>query len=74
MNTQQVTQEDLCKMGYSSILDYFDRIYTLDMDAGGFSTEGEFMYVDLSEEQQAEYEKFATAKYYKMQDVKNNNL
>ena len=68
-----VTTEILQSLGYSSIGEYFERIYTLDMEAdGNGSTDSELMFDALSEEQQAEYEMFTTDYYYEYHDNKNS--
>lgn len=67
-----VTTEILQSLGYSSIKEYFERMYTLDMEAdGNGSIDAELMFDALSEQQQAEYEEFATAYYYEYHDNKN---
>lgn len=66
-----VTQEILEQLGYSSLREYFEHIYTLDMQAdGNGSHDAELMFDVLSEEQQAKYEEFATAYYYEYHDNK----
>ena len=68
-----VTTEILQSLGYSSLREYFERIYTLDMEAdGNGSTDAELMHDELSEEQQAEYEMFTTDYYYEYHDNKNS--
>jgi hypothetical protein len=68
-----VTEEILEQLGYSSIREYFEHIYTLDMEAdGNGSPDAELMLDVLSEEQQSAYELFATFYYYEYHDNKNN--
>lgn len=68
-----VTTEILQSLGYSSIGEYFERIYTLDMEADGeTSPDAELMFDALSEEQQSEYEMFVTDYYYEYHDNKNS--
>jgi hypothetical protein len=69
-----VTTEILQSLGYSSIREYFERIYALDMEADGQgSPDAELMFDELSEEQQAEYEMFTTDYYYEYHDNKDND-
>jgi len=69
-----VTTEILQSLGYSSIEEYFERIYALDMEADGEgSPDAELMFDALSEEQQAEYEMFTTDYYYEYHDNKDND-
>jgi len=69
-----VTTEILQSLGYSSLREYFERMYTLDMEAdGNGSIDAELMFDELSEEQQAEYTEFATAYYYEYHDNKDND-
>jgi len=69
-----VTQEILQSLGYSSLREYFERIYALDMEADGQgSPDAELMFDELSEEQQAEYEMFTTDYYYEYHDNKDND-
>lgn len=69
-----VTQEILQSLGYSSLREYFERIYTLDMEADGEgSPDAELMFDELSEQQQAEYEMFTTDYYYEYHDNKDND-
>lgn len=69
-----VTTEILQSLGYSSLREYFERMYTLDMEAdGNGSIDAELMFDALSEEQQAEYTEFATAYYYEYHDNKDND-
>ena len=66
-----VTQEILQSLGYPSLREYFERIYTLDMEADGEgSPDAEMMFDELSEQQQAEYEMFTTDYYYEYHDNK----
>ena len=66
-----VTQEILQSLGYPSLREYFERIYTLDMEADGEgSPDAEMMFDELYEEQQAEYEMFTTDYYYEYHDNK----
>ena len=68
-----VTTEILQSLGYSSIEEYFERIYALNMEADGQrSPDADLMFDELSEEQQAEYQVFATAHYYEYHDNKDN--
>ena len=66
-----VTTDILESLGYSSIREYFEHIYTLDMEADGEgSADAELMFDALSEQQQAEYEMFTTDYYYEYHDNK----
>lgn len=68
-----VTTEILESLGYSSIREYFEHIYALDMEAdGNGSADAELMFDALSEQQQAEYEMFTTDYYYEYHDYKDN--
>lgn len=68
-----VTTEILQSLGYSSIGEYFERIYALDMEADGQTCPyAELMFNELSEQQMLDYEDFATAHYYEYHDNKNN--
>lgn len=68
-----VTQEILQSLGYSSIEEYFERIYTFQQFGHCGSDVVDLMLDELSEEQQAEYDEFATAYYYEYHDNKDND-
>jgi len=62
-----VTEEILKSLGYSSIEEYFERLYTEDVAAVY-----DLMFNEMSEQQQAEYKEFVTSHYYEYHDNKNN--
>lgn len=64
-----VTTEILQSLGYSSLKEYFERIYALGMEDDEHDA-ADAMFDALSEQQQAEYEEFATAYYYEYHDNK----
>jgi hypothetical protein len=68
-----VTTEILQSLGYSSLREYFERIYTFQQFGHCGSDVVDFMLDELSEEQQAEYDEFATAYYYEYHDNKDND-
>jgi hypothetical protein len=64
-----VTTEILQSLGYSSIEEYFERLYTENVNSAVY----DLMFNEMSEQQQAEYQVFATAHYYEYHDNKDND-